>query len=342
MITVVTEALANSVHIDRDWQSVLRDASISTAALLGRLGLEAHIDGCDLEPEFRCLATESYIEKITPGDIHDPLLRQILPMKTESDELIQAAGLYDPVGDIDASATTGLLHKYHGRALMITTAACAIHCRYCFRRNFPYQQSSLTTERIGQALAYIRNDPDIEEVILSGGDPLVLSNDRLARLIERIETLPRVNTLRIHSRLPVVLPERIDGALLDMLTGTRLEVVMVIHCNHANELRQAEQGVLESLSDAGVTLLNQSVLLNGVNDNTDTLVSLSRRLFACRTLPYYLHMLDPTHGAMHFAVDDKDALAIHRQMQARLPGYLVPRLVREIPGKDSKTAISRI
>jgi EF-P beta-lysylation protein EpmB len=339
---VLTEALSDDRQDAHDWQSILRAASIPTAMLLRRLQLESRIDDCDPDPDFRCLVTQTYIEKITPGDFDDPLLRQILPLRTENDRHIQLSGRDDPVGDLQARATTGLLHKYHGRALMIATAACAVHCRYCFRRNYPYHHASLTPEHIGSAIEYISDDPDIDEVILSGGDPLVLSNERLASLIAQLEPVSQLSTLRIHSRLPVVLPERIDAGLLRILSDTRLQVVIVIHCNHARELQQSEQSRLAALKDSGISLLNQSVLLRGVNDNAEDLIALSKRLFACHTLPYYLHMLDPTRGAMHFHVDTQRALDIHRCLTDRLPGYLVPRLVREQPGMTSKTAISRI
>lgn len=329
-----------------DWQQALREAAISPHALLHELGLEDHLEDCELAPDFRCMAPRSFINKMTHGDINDPLLRQVLPLKLENDTATQAAGCLDPVGDLDATASAGLLHKYQARVLTITTAACAVHCRYCFRRNYPYQSSSLGSSHIQSAIDYIVARPEIDEVILSGGDPLVLANDKLASLIQRLQSLPQLRTLRIHTRLPVVLPERIDPALIDLFTTlantSGMRIVMVIHSNHANELGDDVEDCLQRLNRAGVMLLNQSVLLKGVNDTKQALTSLSKRLLRCHTLPYYLHMLDATRGAMHFAVDTEQALTLHRQMESSLPGYLVPRLVREIAGKQSKTAISRI
>jgi EF-P beta-lysylation protein EpmB len=330
------------VQHDTTWKQELSQASIPVSELLHRLGLSSLTTDCDLQPDFRCLATASYINKMQYGKPDDPLLKQVLPLARESSKRIQATGLTDPVGDRQAEVSTGLLHKYHGRALMISTPACAVHCRYCFRRNYPYQQASITAHTLDQALDYLLAHPEIDEIILSGGDPLVMDNEKLQTMISRLAAVKQLQTLRIHSRIPVVLPARIDTALIDLLTGTRLRTVLVIHCNHANEIQHREQRVLEQLATAGVTLLNQSVLLRGINDQAATLIALSKRLHACRTLPYYLHSLDPVAGAMHFAVPQKQAVSLHQQITETLPGYLVPRLVREIPGKPSKTAISRI
>ena len=324
------------------WKKELSRATCSASDLLEQLGLEAHSRLIEHQPDFRCLVTESYIKKIRAGDINDPLLRQVLPLVEENNPETQQAGRYDPVGDINAIASPGLLHKYHGRALLISTGACAIHCRYCFRRHYPYQQSSCSSSALDEALNYLESHPEIDEVILSGGDPLVLDNEKLSALIEQLQTITSLDTLRIHSRLPVVLPSRIDNSLIQLLKDSRLNVVMVIHSNHANELQQAEQACLSRLHEAGVTLLNQSVLLHGVNDDSGTLISLSKRLFQCSTLPYYLHLLDPVTGAMHFDVGRQDALRLVSKMQQQLPGYLVPKLVQEIAGKQSKSAIFHI
>ena len=324
------------------WKRELAEAETSAINLLERLKLSEHRDIITSSTEFRCLVTDSYIAKMVPGDIDDPLLLQVLPMQGEVLSPLQERGLPDPVGDLNAQVSPGILHKYKGRALLITTGACAIHCRYCFRRHYPYPHASYSNRHLQETLEHLRKHDDIDEVILSGGDPLVLCNERLAFLIEQLEPLSQLTTLRIHSRLPVVLPERIDEDLVRILGKTRLQVVIVIHCNHARELQQSEQARLAALKDAGISLLNQSVLLRGVNDNAEDLIALSKRLFACHTLPYYLHMLDPTRGAMHFHVDTQRALDIHRCLTDRLPGYLVPRLVREQPGMTSKTAISRI
>lgn len=325
-----------------NWKKELADATTSTKQLLQQLKLEHHLKLTDQLSSFRCLATASYIKKMQPGDIDDPLLRQVLPLAEESQTQTQQQGVTDPVGDIDAMASPGLLHKYHGRALLISTGACAIHCRYCFRRHYPYQQSSCTSKVLSETLDYLAQHAEIEEIILSGGDPLVLDNEKLSNLLEQLETVSQLSTLRIHTRLPVVLPSRIDRGLLQLLQSSRFNVIMVIHANHANELLHAEYSKLHLLHEAGVTLLNQSVLLRGVNDDSEALVALSKRLFQCKTLPYYLHLLDPVDGAMHFDVNRQAALRLMTEMQHRLPGYLVPKLVQEVAGNQAKTAIFRI
>lgn len=333
---------SDSTHPQSSWKKELANATTSARHLLEQLELESHLNLADEQPAFKCLATKSYINKMQPGDINDPLLRQVLPLTEENDVQIQQAGASDPVGDINAMTTPGLLHKYHGRALLISTGACAIHCRYCFRRHYPYQQSSCTSNVLSQAFNYIKQHAEIEEIILSGGDPLVLDNEKLSILIAQLETIKQLSTLRIHTRLPLVLPNRIDNGLLQLLQSCRFNVVMVIHSNHVNELQQAEHSKLHLLHKAGITLLNQSVLLRGINDDAETLIALSKRLLQCKTLPYYLHLLDPVTGAMHFDVDRQHALNLLEQMQHQLPGYLVPKLVQEIAGKQAKTAIFHI
>ena len=325
-----------------DWKKELAKATTSAASLLTRLDLSHHIESIDTQPHFGCLATDSYISKIESGNINDPLLQQILPLAIENHPSTQQSGCNDPVGDMSAQVSQGLLHKYHGRALLISTGACAIHCRYCFRRHYPYQQSSYSSKALSQVFDYLNKHSEIDEIILSGGDPLILDNEKLHGLIAKLEAIDHIKTLRIHTRLPVVLPTRIDNGLLQLLHSSRFQVVMVIHTNHANELAQAESVKLHLLHEAGITLLNQSVLLKGINDSSDTLVALSKRLFACKTLPYYLHLLDPVKGAMHFEVTKEAAIGIKKEMENRLPGYLVPKLVQEIEGKQAKTAIFRI
>lgn len=327
---------------DSAWKKELANATKNATDLLTKLRLEQYLDKIDNHPEFQCLVTDSYLKKIRPGDINDPLLRQVLPCDVENSLSIQQTGHNDPVGDINALASTGLIHKYHGRALLITTGACAIHCRYCFRRHYPYQQSTCTSNTLNNTLDYLKAHTEIEEIILSGGDPLVLDNDKLSRLITRLESAEHIQTLRIHTRLPVVLPDRINDQLIDLLQSTRFKVVMVIHANHANELQHDEYLKLQLLHKSGITLLNQSVLLKGVNDTGEALVALSKRLFQCDTLPYYLHLLDPVKGAMHYNVNEITALRLKQKMEEKLPGYLVPRLVQEIAGNKSKTAIFRI
>ena len=258
--------IIGSIESTGDWKKELANAATSARDLLQRLNLEAHLEAADLQPAFKCLATESYIKKLQRGNINDPLLRQVLPLDKENDLQIQSAGSTDPVGDINAMPSPGLLHKYRGRALLISTGACAIHCRYCFRRHYPYQQSACSSDSLDKALNYLQQHTEIDEIILSGGDPLVLENTKLDKLIKRLETIEHLRTLRIHTRLPVVLPSRINKGLLQSLSSSRFDIIMVIHANHANELQQPEYSKLQRLHQAGVTLLNQSVLLKGVNE----------------------------------------------------------------------------
>ena len=338
----IISASTQSHNDNNAWKKELANATTSVSDLLVQLQLSEYIEQIDCSPDFSCLVTDSYLKKIEIGNINDPLLLQILPQTEENNGQHQQSGLIDPVADLDAMATPGLLHKYHGRVLLISTGACAIHCRYCFRRHYPYQQSSCTSNVLDQTISYLQQHTEINEVILSGGDPLVLDNDKLKRLISTLEPVSHIYTLRIHTRLPIVLSSRINSGLIQLLHATRFQVVMVIHANHANELGPEEREKLLLLQDIGVTLLNQSVLLKGVNDNTETLVALSKRLFNCQTLPYYLHLLDPVKGAMHFSVDKPTAITLKTEMEQQLAGYLVPKLVQEIAGKTAKTAIFHI
>ena len=279
--------------------------------------------------------TRSYAARMRPGDPTDPLLRQVLPV---ADELLGRPGFVaDPVGDLQAVVAPGVLQKYHGRALVIATGACAINCRYCFRREFPYGESQLGRQREDEALTHIAADSTITEVILSGGDPLVLSDERLGFLVDKIAAIAHVERLRIHTRLPIVLPSRITPDLADMLAGSRLKALVVVHANHAREFDGEVNAALSELRRAGVFLLNQSVLLRGVNDAVHTLVALSKTLFAYGVLPYYLHVLDAASGTGHFDVPLMDALALHDELKQCLPGYLVPKLVREVAGEPYKT-----
>jgi EF-P beta-lysylation protein EpmB len=320
-----------------DWKRELAAAITSSEELLHLLQLDPQLPTA-APANFRLRVPRAYAAKMRPGDARDPLLLQVLPRTAE----FAGTGLLDPVADLEAMPTPGLLHKYHGRVLLITTGACAVHCRYCFRRNFPYSEASISTSHLQAALDYIGAHSEIREVILSGGDPLVLDDDKLAALENQLSEIEHVKWLRIHTRLPVVLPARITPALLDWMQSSRLKITLVMHANHANEIGEHETIALAALRRAGVTLLNQSVLLHQVNDNTETLIELSQRLHDSGVLPYYLHLLDKTRGAMHFDVPSATAVQIIDQMRARLPGYLVPRLVREQPGENSKTAIFSI
>jgi EF-P beta-lysylation protein EpmB len=288
--------------------------------------------------DFPLRVPRSFIAKMRRGDPRDPLLLQVLPLAAE---LAQVEGYsVDPVGDMDSRAAPGLLHKYVGRALIVATGACAVHCRYCFRRHFPYQDESALVHGWETTLKYVGEDSTIEELILSGGDPLSLSDRRLRQLSQALQEIPHVRRLRIHTRYPLVLPERIDSAFAEWLAEVRLQKVIVIHANHAHELDVASRQACRDLINAGATVLNQSVLLAGINDDAETLADLSTALFEAGVLPYYLHVLDRVQGAAHFDVPNERALQLHAELTARLPGYLVPRLVREVPGASSKTAVT--
>jgi len=287
--------------------------------------------------QFPFLVTRSYAGRMRKGDSADPLLRQVLPV---ADELAALPGFVaDPVGDLQAMAAPGVLHKYNGRVLMIATGACAINCRYCFRRQFPYGESQLGRQRQAQALHYVAENPTVSEVILSGGDPLVLNDDRLGTLVRQISAIGHVKRLRLHTRLPVVLPSRVTASLLELLGGTRLKTVVVIHANHPNEFDGEVSRALAALRGAGIMLLNQTVLLKGVNDRVESLAELSETLFGNGVLPYYLHVLDKISGATHFDLPVSEALALHEALRRQLPGYLVPRLVREEAGRPYKTLL---
>jgi len=283
---------------------------------------------------FGLLVPRDYVALMTPADPQDPLLHQILPL---AEELRSPPGFStDPVGERAAVCTPGLLRKYQGRALLLLTGACAIHCRYCFRRHFFYGENSA---RLDGAVRRLAADPSIREVILSGGDPLMLDDDSLAILVGRLEKMPHLRRLRLHTRLPIVLPCRVTDRLCHILGTSHLRPVVVVHTNHARELGAAARSALERLRNTGVLLLNQSVLLRGVNDSAHRLAVLSEALFECAVLPYYLHLLDRVLGAAHFEVDEATAVRILEQLRTRLPGYLVPRLVREIADEPYKIPV---
>jgi EF-P beta-lysylation protein EpmB len=320
-----------------DWRALLRDAVRDPAELARMLDLPLEALGhvADIE-RFPLLVPRGFVARMRPRDPRDPLLRQILPTGLEA---VSVPGFgADPVGELKL-AHEGAIQKYPGRALLITTAACPVHCRYCFRREFPYAEQTAARSNAEPALAAIAEMPDVREVILSGGDPLSLDNARLKRLIAGIEALPAVQTLRVHTRFPVVLPERVDRGLVEILSATRLETVVVLHANHPAEIDLAVTAAAARLKPATTALLNQSVLLAGINDDVATLASLSERLFAGGILPYYLHLLDRVAGAAHFEVPEKRAVLLIEALRQRVPGYLVPKLVRERPGELSKTAV---
>lgn len=279
----------------------------------------------------------AYVARMRKGDPSDPLLRQVLPLADE-DRVVSGFDA-DAVGDLDALAAGGVLHKYEGRALLVATGSCAVHCRYCFRRHFPYDEETAARNQWRDALDYVRGRPDVSELILSGGDPWSLATHKLAELTDALRSVPHVRRLRVHTRLPVVLPSRVDDELLAWVRALPVPLVVVIHANHAAELDDAVATALARLRDAGATLLNQSVLLRGVNDDARALARLSEGLMACGVLPYYLHLLDRVAGTAHFEVDEARATMLVQALREQLPGYLVPRLVRERAGAPSKVPV---
>lgn len=318
------------------WKQPWRDAVRDPRELLLLLGLHSLADRVSeaATAQFTLRVPRGFVARMRHGDPHDPLLRQVLPLDDE-DRIVAGFGL-DAVGDAAARAGSGVIRKYRGRALLVATGACAVHCRYCFRRHFPYAEETAATAGWGEAVALIAQDADIHEVILSGGDPLALATGKLHELTNALAGIPHLKRLRIHSRLPVVLPERVDAGLLAWLRALPWPVAMVIHANHANEFDPNVDAALARLRDAGTALLNQAVLLRGVNDTVEALHGLSERAYAAGVLPYYLHQLDRVQGAAHFEVGDDQARALHTALSARLSGYLVPKLVREVPGDPGK------
>ena len=323
-----------------DWQTQLRNVITSAGELLGALGLRAadvgfSVSACE---DFPLKVPQSFVRRMQAGDPRDPLLLQVL---ASQQEMIDAPGYHrDPVGETGAAnPQRGIIHKYHGRVLLIVSGGCAVNCRYCFRRHFPYAENQNSRRQWSDALQYIRSDSSIEEVILSGGDPLVATDDQLRQLVEQIATISHVRRLRIHSRLPLVIPKRITAGLLDAITHRNLQTIMVIHCNHANEIDDAVRAAMAAMRHREITLLNQAVLLAGINDSCHAQVELCKGLFNVGVLPYYLHLLDKVQGAAHFDVADGRGQALLADVSARLPGYMVPKLVREMAGTDSKTVL---
>lgn len=333
--TVKSDALAAS-----DWHQSLARAIRDPSELLRRLGL-SETPGLSVVSQpaaFPLLVPESFLARMRPGDLSDPLLRQVLPSSLEQTD---AEGFTnDPVSDLEFRKAPGLLQKYAGRALLIATGSCAVHCRYCFRRNYPYEAEPRRLDDWGPALQVLREDDSIREVLLSGGDPLMLTDQRLSDLIRQLQDIPHLRRLRIHSRLPIVLPDRVTPELLNILTSTRLNVVMVVHSNHAAELTGDCAAALQRLTSAlSGMVLNQAVLLRGVNDSVEALCALSERLIELRVIPCYLHQLDRVSGAAHYDVAIETGRRLISELRRRLPGYAVPRYVREIPGEPHKTVI---
>ena len=324
---------------EQRWRQQLAQSFRTPKALLEHLQFdEQQIKELSANDQgFSTLVPQAYADRMQPADQQDPLLLQVLPQVAEG---LSAPGFVtDPLAEAEFNPSPGVVHKYHGRALLVTASHCAINCRYCFRRHYPYDEQQRSRSQWQASLAHLAEDRDLEEIILSGGDPLALTNNMLFALLDKIEALPQVQRLRIHSRLPVVLPTRITSALCQRLKSSRLQVVMVIHCNHAQEIDTEVSAACQQLQAAGVSLLNQSVLLGTINANSESLIALSKALFNSGVLPYYLHLPDHVAGTQHFFIEQQQGLQLHREIQKKLPGYLVPRLVKEEPGMAHKTLI---
>lgn len=320
-----------------NWQKILAQGFTSTHELLHFLELPTEQGSKVAQKQFATRVPLHFAKRMQKGNPHDPLLLQVLAIDAELE--VKDSFTSDPLAELKSNPVKGLIHKYHGRVLLTLTGACAVNCRYCFRRHFPYQDNNPGREGWRDSIDYIAKDHTITEVILSGGDPLLASDLVLQEVIQQLENIPHLHTLRIHTRIPVVLPERIDASLLAILSATKLNKVIVLHCNHPQELDDSVKIACNHLREANCHLLNQSVLLAGVNNNAPVLASLSQALFAYGVMPYYLHLLDKVNGAAHFDMPLVQAQAIYKQLQGLVPGYLLPRLAREEPGKLSKTLL---
>lgn len=320
------------------WPSIIADAVDDLDVLADLLALDRASLRARCAPDpFPLRVPRPFLRRMTKGNLDDPLLLQVLNRREEGE--VVAGYVTDPLDETAASPCPGVIHKYAGRVLLTATTVCPIHCRYCFRRHFPYEAHRLSAGNRAEALEYIAADPSIREVILSGGEPLMLKDAPLSRLLDALEAIEHVDMLRIHSRFPVVVPERISPALVERLAASRCRVTLVLHANHAAEIDDSVVRALAPLVSSPVTLLNQSVLLAGINDSADALESLSRRLHVAGVLPYYLHVLDPVTGTAHFSVDDARARDLVDALIDRLPGYLVPTPVRERAGQAAKTRL---
>ena len=319
----------------RHWKAVLADSFRNPHELLKYCELDPSKVQLAPAQDFAFRVTRYFASLIEKGNAQDPLLLQVLP-GTEELQRVEGYAL-DAVGDIPSMQVPGLVHKYAGRVLLTLTGACAIHCRYCFRRHFPYAEARVEFDQGGRIMKYLAEHDDLREVILSGGDPLMVSDGKLADLVASLNRISHIKTLRIHSRLLSVLPERVTPDLVEVLQGFEGQVVMVTHINHPNEISERNQAAFQLLSKTGYRLFNQSVLLKGVNDSASTLVELSNRLFESHITPYYLHRLDKVQGAAHFDLSGRECARIYAQLRSRLPGYLLPAIVQDIPGQPAKT-----
>lgn len=323
---------------ERHWKTVLADSFRDPYELLKYCRVDASNVPVAPGNQFAFRVTRYFASLIEKGNARDPLLLQVLP---DGREFLQVDGyVRDAVGDLQAMQAPGLVHKYAGRVLLTLTGACAIHCRYCFRRHFPYGEARVDHDPGGQVMKYLAEHADVREVILSGGDPLMVSDGKLADLVASLNRIPHIRTLRIHSRLLSVLPERVTRGLVEVLQAFDGQVVLVTHINHPNEISERNQAAFQLLSGLGYRIFNQAVLLKGVNNSVSTLADLSYRLFENHITPYYLHRLDKVQGAAHFDLPEGESAGIYTQLRAQLPGYLLPAMVQDIPGEASKTPVS--
>ena len=342
VVRMITKSI-EFVQPTQAWQRILADSIRDPAELLHILQLPSELleAAKKAAKNFPLRVPHPYLQRIQSAQLNDPLLKQILPIyhETGSDFDRKNSEMNEPVdavGDLDAMVIPGLIHKYHGRALLTLTGACAIHCRYCFRRHFPYAQANPFKQYWPDILHYLQEHKEINELILSGGDPLSLTTDKLIRLTDDIQKIEHITSLRIHTRLPIVVPQRIDAECLDWLAKLKFNVIFVVHINHANEIDTQVMQVIQQLRQLQIHVLNQAVLLKGVNDDVTSLSDLSRRCFASGILPYYLHQLDHIQGNHHFTVKQAIGLDLIAKLRASLPGYLVPKYVQEIAGEAAK------
>lgn len=320
----------------QSWQQQMKSAIRDLSSLKEYLRIEVDLDAtAKPTAQFPVFVPLALLDRMEPGNASDPLLLQVLPVGQENESPKHFS--IDPLEESAATLQPGLLQKYQGRVLMIATGACAVHCRYCFRRHFPYQESPTSMAQWQSAIDEIAADESIEEVILSGGDPLTIVDGKLEELVAALDAISHLKRLRVHTRLPIMIPARVTDGLVALLSHSRLQSFMVIHANHQNELDESVAAALGRLAAAGVTLLNQSVLLRGINDDAEALIGLSKRLLELRVLPYYLHQLDQVVGTSHFEVTPQRGIELVNEMRAALPGYAVPRFVKELPGEPNKT-----
>ena len=328
----------NEANLHKNWQKELANVVTCPKVLLEMVGLSSQVHENDIKARslFPVRVPLPFIKKIRHGDANDPLLLQVMPRHQEF--LTKSGFNKDPLLEQDNNQP-GLLHKYKSRVLVMFKTCCAVNCRYCFRRHFPYQENQLNKRSLIDALSYIKSDKNINEVILSGGDPLMAKDDAISWFLDELEQIPQIKRMRIHSRLPVVIPVRITEQLCERLAKSPLKIIFVNHINHANEIDNDFKNAMNMLKQANVLLLNQAVILKDVNDTVDAQINLSEALFDTDVMPYYLHLLDKVEGASHFDIDEAQAIKIMAELLEALPGFLVPKLVREIGGQKSKTPI---